>query len=259
MNSSIFTALEYLKYRIKADSENSLHSPFIYELYTTVIEPDKRYYVFDGIDKERENLLKNNRIIEIEDISTEAYKQKKKIREIAQNDISQPKVGELLFKIVDKYKPRHILELGTCLGLTTLYLASANLKTKVTTFEVTPSLANRAKETFQRLKRKNITVIQGNLDQTLVANIKQLKDVDLIFFDADRSYKATMRYFKTCLPYIHKDMIFIIDDIYASEEMKQAWVEIKNHPKVRVTVDVFQLGIVLFREKQKREHFTLQF
>ena len=53
--------------------------------------------------------------------------------------------------------------------------------------------------------------------------------------------------------------VFIISDIYATSEMKEAWAEIKNHERVRVTVDLFCLGIVFFRKEQAKEHFLIRF
>ena len=40
--------------------------------------------------------------------------------------------------------------------------------------------------------------------------------------------------------------------------MKQAWSEIKKHPKVRVTVDIFHCGIVFFKKGQAKEHFKIR-
>jgi hypothetical protein len=40
--------------------------------------------------------------------------------------------------------------------------------------------------------------------------------------------------------------------------MEKAWEEIKNHPKVTVTIDTFQWGIVFFRYEQLKEHFVIR-
>jgi hypothetical protein len=42
--------------------------------------------------------------------------------------------------------------------------------------------------------------------------------------------------------------------------MEKAWETVKNHPSVRCTVDLFFIGIVLFRrEFHEKQHFTIQF
>jgi hypothetical protein len=51
----------------------------------------------------------------------------------------------------------------------------------------------------------------------------------------------------------------IFDDIYWSKGMKQAWDLIKQHPQVTVTIDLFWIGLVFFRDGQKKEDFRIKF
>lgn len=41
--------------------------------------------------------------------------------------------------------------------------------------------------------------------------------------------------------------------------MERAWERIKAHPRVTVTVDLYDLGLVFIREGQAREHFRLRY
>jgi hypothetical protein len=40
--------------------------------------------------------------------------------------------------------------------------------------------------------------------------------------------------------------------------MEEAWAIIKNHPKVTVTIDTFQWGLVFFIKEQEKEHFVIR-
>ena len=71
------------------------------------------------------------------------------------------------------------------------------------------------------------------------------------------SKKATLDYFEALLPTISNDSVWIFDDIHWSADMEEAWEIIKNHPKVTVTIDTFQWGIVFFRTEQEKEHFII--
>jgi hypothetical protein len=52
--------------------------------------------------------------------------------------------------------------------------------------------------------------------------------------------------------------VVILDDIYWSKEMTQAWEELKNHPKVTLSIDIFTKGILFFRkEHQDKAHFQI--
>ncbi len=81
---------------------------------------------------------------------------------------------------------------------------------------------------------------------------------DLIYFDGNHQKSATLQYFESLLPTAHNDSVFIFDDIHLSEEMEDAWKEIKKHPKVQVTIDTFYLGLVFFRREQAKEHFKIR-
>jgi hypothetical protein len=38
--------------------------------------------------------------------------------------------------------------------------------------------------------------------------------------------------------------VFVFDDMYWSREMMEAWKQIKAHPRVRLTVDFYDLSLV---------------
>ncbi len=69
----------------------------------------------------------------------------------------------------------------------------------------------------------------------------------------------TLNYFYQCLEKANSNSVFIFDDIYWSKGMTEAWETIKAHPKVTVTLDLFQLGIVFFRTEQAKQHFVLKY
>jgi predicted O-methyltransferase YrrM len=237
-----------------------LHSPFVFDFYTQVVKPEKHYYIFEEIEEVRQAYLQSDKKIDITDYGagSQAIKsRKRKVADIANYSVSQSDTNKLLFKIIDYYQPKTILELGTCLGINTLYLAAAHKDAKVITFEGAESLANEAKEKFKQLDL-NPEIVLGNIDTTLPKVIDQLDKVDLIFFDANHKYKPTLAYFDICLEKAHEDSIFIFDDIHWSPGMSKAWNKIRKHPKVTLSMDFFQVGIVLFRKKQPKQHFTLK-
>ena len=108
-------------------------------------------------------------------------------------------------------------------------------------------------------RRENIEIIVGNIDKTLSEKLNQTAQLDFVFFDANHRYEPTIRYFEQCLAKAHDESCFVFDDIYWSEEMRQAWQTIQNHESVTVSIDLFWVGIVFFRKKQPKQHFVLKF
>jgi hypothetical protein len=98
----------------------------------------------------------------------------------------------------------------------------------------------------------------GNFNNLLPAVLNELTQVDLAFIDGNHTYEATINYFNLLLQKTHYNSVLIFDDIYWSKGMTKAWEEIKHHPKVTVTVDLFYIGLVYFRTQQAEEHFKLR-
>jgi hypothetical protein len=67
-----------------------------------------------------------------------------------------------------------------------------------------------------------------------------------------------MQYFEQALPFVTENSVFVFDDIYWSDEMKQAWQKIKENPKVTITIDLYEMGLVFFRMGQRKQHFKLR-
>ena len=88
--------------------------------------------------------------------------------------------------------------------------------------------------------------------------IKELDKLDFVFVDGNHQRDATLKYFEWCLPKVHKDTVLIFDDIYWSEGMKAAWNEIKAHPSVTVTINMFWIGLVFFKQGRAKEDFLVK-
>jgi predicted O-methyltransferase YrrM len=82
---------------------------------------------------------------------------------------------------------------------------------------------------------------------------------DLIFFDGNHKKEPTLAYFGQCLQHIHPDTVLIIDDIHWSQGMTDAWNTIRCHSRVKVSIDLYHMGIVFFKEELSKEDFTLRF
>lgn len=144
------------------------------------------------------------------------------------------------------------------MGITTCYLAKAQRKSKIVTIEGNPALVSIAKQGFQKMAIQNIVCKQGSFDAHFVPNLKELKQVDFILFDGNHMYEPTLKYFNESLPFINENSVFVFDDIYWSNQMKNAWQKIKEHPKVTVTIDLFEMGLVFFKQGQNKQHFKLR-
>ena len=253
---------DYLLHRLKAKNRHGLHSPFVYKLVDTVIYDYSAKKVYQDIEEIRKKLLIDNRVITITDLGAGSHlnnNRQKRVGDIAANALKQPKLAQLLYRLVAHFKPHNIIELGTCLGITTLYLQKAAPDARVYTMEGCPQTAGVAKETFKQAGLNGVELITGNFDDTLPGVISNVDRLDFVFVDGNHQKDATLKYFEWCLPKVHEDTVLIFDDIYWSEGMKEAWAQIKAHPQVTVTVDLFWIGLVFFKAGRVKEDFLIRY
>jgi predicted O-methyltransferase YrrM len=251
-------AKDYLLHRIRAKTRHGVHSPFVYRLVDTIIYDEAPKTDYAEVESIRQNLLNDNRTITVTDLGAGSHvnnHKQKKVSDIAAHALKPPKLAQLLYRIAADRQPRNIIELGTCLGVTSIYLQKAAPGAKVYTLEGSPQTAAVAKETFEKAGLNNIELVIGNFDDTLPGIINGIDQLDFVFVDGNHQKGATLNYFEWCLPKVHENTLLIFDDIYWSEGMKEAWAQIKAHPQVTVTVDLFWIGLVFFRKGQVKEDF----
>ncbi|MDD2986323.1 class I SAM-dependent methyltransferase [Flavobacterium sp.] len=251
----------YLKFIWNSKNQHGVHSPFVFDLVTNCFYDKKIYQEYTVLKKYRISLLENKNFIEVTDFGagSRVFKtNKREIAKIAKTAGISVKRAELLFRVVNYFQPKTILEIGTSLGLATAALSLGNKTAKIISLEGCPKTQEIAKNQCQSQKLSNLNFITTKFEDYLSANDLHPTPYDLIYFDGNHSKKATLDYFERLLPTITNDSVWIFDDIHWSKEMEEAWGIIKNHPKVKVTIDTFQWGFVFFRAEQEKEHFTIR-
>lgn len=239
--------------------EHSLHSPFLYDLYINLIK--RETISNETIEKLRFTLSKDHRELEYADLgagSKHASGNKRKISDIAGKSLSDVKYSSLYTRLANYCKAKTIVELGTSLGINTLYLAQRK-EAIVVTFEGADPVADIAELSFEFAQAKNIKLIRGNIDTTLYGAQSAFPKVDLAFFDANHRYEPTLRYFQWLLPKTHHKSIYIFDDIHDNAEMEKAWQEIMKNDLVYLSIDLYRCGIVFFDPSLTKQHVVLQF
>ncbi len=251
----------YINFIWNSKNEHGVHSPFVFDLVTKCFYDKTKFPEYQTLKNYRNSLLANKNTIEVTDFGagSRVFKSNtRQISKIAQTAGISPKRAELLFRIVHYFQPESILEIGTSLGLATSALSLGNKNSYLLSLEgcyntqsVTENLFNKE---FPNYNFEFLNVEFGEFFK----NTTGISDWNLIYFDGNHSQKATLDYFELLLPTITNTSVWIFDDIHWSAEMENAWEIIKKHPKVKVTIDTFQWGIVFFRTEQEKEHFVIR-
>jgi predicted O-methyltransferase YrrM len=263
MYSPLRLAQKYLRYYLTADNGkgHGIHSPFVFDFITKVLNDRTRYPAYDAIEELRRRLRTDDTPLEVQDLGAgSAYEstRTRSIADIARRAAKSPRLGQLLYRVARHYRPATVLELGTSLGLSTAYLAAGAPESVVYTIEGAPAIAAVAERNLRSLQLPAM-VLKGAFDEILPSLLPSIAP-DLVFIDGNHRMEPTLRYFNALLPQVPARSILIFDDIHWSAEMEAAWTRIKADPRVLLTIDLFFLGFVIFREEFKvKQHFTIRF
>jgi len=246
----------FLRYRRRAISKHGVHSPFVFELITKTLPAKKGNREHYMAEDWRESCIASSETIEVKDLGT-GISGPRSIASIAKKAGKSPKQGRLLFRLVKRFQPKTILELGTSLGISALYMNQAAPEAKFITIEGCPETAKKAREQFTNLKA-GIEVRTGNFNAVLTTALADLKTIDFVYIDGNHRKQPTLDYFNQIRQYANNETVFIFDDIHWSLEMEEAWATICADESMHVTIDVFHFGIAFIRKEQVKEHFVLR-
>ncbi len=92
------------------------------------------------------------------------------------------------------------------------------------------------------------------------ADCTKSERIDFVFLGEGTSTATILHNSGLLLDRMHLDAWMIVEGIHVSAEMEAAWEELKKHPKIRLSIDLFSVGILFCRKEQKeRTHFIIRY
>lgn len=265
MYSSFELGWKYIQYWLTASNGagHGVHSPFVYDFIRNILLPSKKAH-FSVIEDKRKQFLNDQSSIWVKDLgagSRSSLGSNRTIQSIASSSLKPKKFGVLFSSMIQQYNYKQVLELGTCLGITSSYLAMSHSKVNVDTIEGAETIALYASSLFKELKLNNIQLFQGNFDDVLPTLLSNKEEAyDFVYVDGNHRYNPTLSYFNLLKPYINEYSVIVFDDIHWSEEMEAAWEVIKADTSVSLTIDLFFVGLVFFRKEHLvPAHLSIRF
>lgn len=260
MVSHLQIVARYISYYLASKTLNSIHSPSIYELINETLEDERTYYAFRELEALRRHLLAREESIEIVDLgagSLVSKQNKRQIGEIAKTALSPPEKAKFLFKLSKHIQPEHILEFGTSLGLSALYMHKGCSSAKLTTIEGDPSIARLAQQYFIA-EKADIKLINNSFDNALVKSDILNSTYELIYIDGNHTEAATEKYVSAVYNNLSDGGIIILDDIYWSAGMMKVWKSLSVDQRFAFSVDLFDYGLLIKNQSHKQhEAFTI--
>lgn len=234
----ILKYIEHLFYR-KHRKGHGIHSPYLFEFVNQVLFNSRSTEVPGEVLEEHRRLRSQSSFVRRSSVSL--------------------KYGALLYRITRWFRPEMILELGTGVGISTMYLASAAPESALHSIERDMGRAREAAELICRLCPGPVSIHWGEMEEKLEDILPLLPGRFLAFVDGNHRHEPTLAYVKALLEKAGEEALIVMDDIHWSKGMHGAWKEISSWPEVRVSLDLFHMGVLLLRRDLHKRKIKIKF
>ena len=168
--------------------------------------------------------------------------------------------GRILYNVVKVMESRHVIELGTYLGMSTMFLLealdTAGPEAHVTTIELHDKYHSIASALLDQRFKGRVTCIQGLTEEVVPELGRTMTGVDLMFHDAGHTGENYVRDFKAAEPSLASGAVLLFDDIRwrdpsvatSDPRCHDGWMEVTRHPRVRRAGEIDEyMGALLLR------------
>ena len=219
-----------------------VHSPFVFRLIKYVIGEKKcAYYAYDDMEMLRRKL-----------------KHFPETRTVEKQTISKKK-GELLFRLANEFQPRLILQVGAMQGMAALYMTAYSKKTRCQLWESNDLQADLTEKVLKMAATTQVDLRRGKYKSLFVQELFDVKQVDCFYFHLSDDMEELQEVLQHCFSSARTDAVLIIDDIRVCKAMKTLWKELIQSEKVTVSIDLYDIGILLFNKKYNKKHYTVYY
>jgi hypothetical protein len=251
------TVREYINYWLKGRNRHGVHSPFIYHFNDHCL----RITVPEKVTKNYHDYIKNLKKIGL--VKQSFFSKTKRIRRIdgsrnGSRDWVPFKYLKLMYRITYCYIPKRAVCFGDTSGLFTYMLKQANKHTTIDHIALDHSKQPNLATVFPQELQKGLRFHQKK-SEGFFASPQQDVLVDLIFIDGRHSIETIDLIMDSLKPYLHDETIFLIYGIRACSSIREKWEEWIRSKAFNVTIDLFQMGVMVPRKHQAKEHFTIRY
>lgn len=251
----------YVEHLVMAGNVRSISHPIVSQLISDIV-PHQPSLMGLRFEQLRQNLRRAQQQVCFEDLGAGfggkvSKRNCKSLGYLVRRSARRRPEGELLYRLAKYQQPRRCLELGTHLGFSGLYqMAGLSENIRFITLEGAKEVAELAETHFRHFGFYPEQHI-GEFAEVLPQLNLSAYQPDWVLLDGNHRYEPTMAYARMILPHMPAGSIMILDDIYWSKGMRQAWLELLQEPQISLSVDLFHLGLLFIGDNRGKEHFRI--
>jgi len=253
MKFRIIRRIIYLK-RARHRRGHGIHSPFLFRLITEVVENKRKlpeYKIFKDLKENAMNILEDSSEPSLSAVYHQFNLPPANPHRLYRKVEMPLRYAKVVFRLLREFKPLSVINYGPTLGANLALLAMANKDSLVYQY-----INDAAYEQISNhlLKYLTISNVRFFSESSVLSDNPSFLIINYPFNPAVSREVVRKR-----LELHGDDDVMIIRGIHESKAMQAIWKVVIASERVRVSLDLFEIGIALFRKGLQKENFIQRF
>jgi hypothetical protein len=259
-----FYIFKYLRYRIFARHKrgHGIHSPFLFKYINEVFLFLPERGILNNLKKIQNKLECSEGLKLIELWNIDAIfnpKQKEKQAERKSALIPGLKYSRLLHNICTSLNPDSIVEIGNSEAISAFHLFLPAGKANFTVIEQNSNPDDRRLDRLLEMEPANVQINRLNHPDILNKLFDESTGTALCIIHLEKGQDNLSDYFDSLINKCRSGSVIVLTGIHKSDTSESAWQYVKQFERVRVTLDLFFLGILFTREELMKENYIIKY
>lgn len=238
----------FLKARHKGG--HGIHSPFLFRLVTEVIENKGYFSAYSVLRSAGENVRNMLRILDMRNfLPAPGSCCSFSARELKSMHLLPERFDLLLFRLVNEFSPTVISFHGSTFGTTLLALAMADSRIQVKAHLVNDHYLSFCRRLAEVYDVHSIS-FSGN---------QEVDNLEFVVIQHPADPPSCVRIVSGILDAESFAGVIVLCGLHTTPEMTAIWENSKKSPVVRITLDLYEIGILICRKGLQKEDFILRY
>lgn len=207
-----------------------VHSPFAFRIITEVIEEKLPFYAYQVMQR----LYPANAPLKF-------------------------KVAALLFRLANRFKARHIVEVGCDGGYTLLPLLMVDSRTQLYTLATSVQEAQtRQHLAWFRNELSRVTFIDSLQSETFLQALPS-EGIDMIVVNQLPAQMSAPEFAQWVHLNLKPDGVLFVRGIQPGQPHETLWDQVCDNEEIQVTMDLYEYGLAIRRPHFFKQHYVISF
>lgn len=233
-----FVLKNYVRYRLHAKDEYSIHSPFMFDLFTKGLQRDADMSRYKGLDVLAKELAKpwlQN--------SWRAYRRR----------------VLFLCRLLDYFKPKVVLIVGNDGGGCAAYFARTLSESKIFNVLCDEETCKNYDAAFKANSLNNVSFVCANGGKGMEDVLEEIGKADFVLLNGEKGNGDWGKTMEEIMPFCDEEGVVVLGDIHCKRDMNELWERVCRDERFRVCADFFLCGAAFLTKRPlRRQYYVLK-